>query len=168
MNLKKDTKALYIKNFIFGVEDSLVSTAGLLSGIAAANVSRSTIFLTGMILIFVEALSMGMGSFLSEQTTLEYIKRARASATKTTTGALIMFFSYFATGFIPLFPYIVFKIHIAFWVSIISSLLALYILGSVSAKIFHTNTTRSGIRMLVIGGVAIVTGTIIGKLVEPL
>ena len=47
--MKKETiekYALYAKNFIFGVEDSLVSTVGLLSGIAIAGVPRGTIFLS--------------------------------------------------------------------------------------------------------------------------
>src|SRR3989338_4103836 len=46
---------VYIRNLIFGVEDSLVSTVDLLSGVAAAGVPRSVIFLTGVVLIFVEA-----------------------------------------------------------------------------------------------------------------
>ena len=48
------------------MEDSLVSTVGLLSGVAVANVPMTTILLTGLILIFVEAISMAAGSFLSE------------------------------------------------------------------------------------------------------
>ena len=56
----------YFRNFIFGVEDSLVSTVGLLSGIAIADVPGHTIFLTGVVLIFVEAFSMAAGTFLSE------------------------------------------------------------------------------------------------------
>ena len=62
-SVKKLKTALYLRNFIFGVEDSLVSTVGLLSGVAVANVDQATIFLTGMVLIFVEAFSMGVGSF---------------------------------------------------------------------------------------------------------
>ena len=39
----------YLRSFIFGVEDSLVSTVGLLSGVAIANASRDTILLTGTV-----------------------------------------------------------------------------------------------------------------------
>ena len=53
----KWVKALYIRNFVFGVEDSLASTVGLLSGIATAGVNASTIVVTGAVLIFVEAFS---------------------------------------------------------------------------------------------------------------
>ena len=62
--LPKDSFAHYFSSFIFGVEDSLVSTVGLLSGVAVAGVTRTDIFITGIILIFVEAFSMGVGNFL--------------------------------------------------------------------------------------------------------
>ena len=61
-----DNRILYMRNLIFGAEDSLVSTVGLLSGIAIGGVPKSAIILTGIVLIFVEAFSMGVGSYLSE------------------------------------------------------------------------------------------------------
>jgi len=70
----KNTLAVYVRNFVFGVEDSLVSTVGLLSGIASAGASTATIFLTGTVLIFVEAFSMAVGSYLSEESVEEYEK----------------------------------------------------------------------------------------------
>ena len=51
--------SLIVRNFTFGVEDSLVSTVALLAGIAIANVETKTIVLTGIVLIFVE----GAGNF---------------------------------------------------------------------------------------------------------
>lgn len=102
--MKRKHTALLTKNFIFGVEDSLVSTVGLLSGVAAANVERETIFLTGVILILVETLSMGDGSFLSEQSAVEYTTNDETPHTRNIVGGLVIFFSYFAAGFIPLTP----------------------------------------------------------------
>ena len=166
MKAHDETSALYVKNFIFGVEDSLVSTTGLLSGIAAAGVDRETIFLTGVVLIFVEAFSMAAGSFLSESSAEEYMKHSKKHSNSSILGALIMFFSYFAAGFIPLFPYMVFDVSVAFWVAIILALSALFLLGIVSAKLFGAKVMRSGIRMLVIGGIAVVAGVMVGNLVN--
>src|SRR3990172_4344662 len=42
----------YIRNFTFGVEDSLASSVGLLAGIASAELSSTAIVVTGFILIF--------------------------------------------------------------------------------------------------------------------
>ena len=62
--MRSTNNTSYYRNFVFGVEDSLVSTVGLLSGISIAGVTNKTIIMTGVILIFVEAVSMGAGSFL--------------------------------------------------------------------------------------------------------
>src|SRR3989344_2538547 len=87
--------ALYVRSFIFGAEDSLVSTVGLLSGIAAAGVPQGTIFLTGMVLVFVEAFSMAAGSFLSERSAEEYVSRSGVPMRYFVVGGVIMFLSYF-------------------------------------------------------------------------
>lgn len=158
----KETKALFIRNFIFGVEDSLVSTVGLLSGVAIADVPRATIFLTGMVLIVVEALSMGVGSLLSESSAQEFVKQRKTSK-RTTTAALIMFVSYFASGFIPLAPYLLITdVERAFPLSIGASLIALFLLGYISAKWFKANVYRSAFRMFVLGGIAIAAGVAVG------
>lgn len=161
---KKRQRTLYIKNFIFGVEDSLVSTTGLLSGIAVAHVDKSTIFLTGIVLIFVEAFSMGVGSFLSEKTAEEYAKTKGSQAS--ISGGIIMFFSYFAAGFVPLFPYIAFDVNYAFIISLVLAFSALFVLGYVGANLVGADARRSALRMLLVGGIATIAGIVVGKLVN--
>lgn len=161
---KKEEFATYVRNFIFGVEDSLVSTAGLLSGVAAAGLAKQEVFLTGMVLIFVEAFSMGVGSYLSEESAEEYTGTKKSLSIPS---AFIMFFSYFAAGFVPLFPYLLFSVEAAFFVSVVFSLVALFILGFASSMIFHDHRTwKHAIRMFVIGGMAILVGIIVGQLVN--
>ena len=159
----KNVLAEYLRAFIFGVEDSLASTVGLLSGIAIAGVARETILLTGAILILVEAFSMAMGDFLSEYSSESYMRQAEVSSHRSFIAALIMFFSYLLAGLIPLFPYLILASESAIWLSIGLSLLALFSLGVVGAKISNTNTLKSGLRMFLIGGAAIFVGVIVGS-----
>lgn len=154
----------YFRNFIFGVEDSLVSTVGLLSGVAIANVSRETIFLTGVILLFVEAFSMSAGSFLSENSAENYMKIKNTSFKHDLISGSIMFFSYFISGFIPLLPYLIWGTEKALPFSIIFSVIALFILGIVSAKISKTGLIKNVLKMVIIGGVAIAVGLVAGSL----
>lgn len=158
----KDTRATYVRNFIFGVEDSLVSTVGLVSGIAVAHVDRNTIFLTGMVLIVVEALSMGVGSILSEASAQEFVYKRLKRSKLTLIGGAIMFVSYFTAGFIPLIPYIFLDVSTALPTSVSASLAALFLLGYVSARKFNAPVLRSAVRMFVLGGLAITAGTIVG------
>jgi vacuolar iron transporter family protein len=158
--------ASYLRSFIFGVEDSLVSTVGLLSGIAIAGVPQKTIFLTGVVLIFVEAFSMAAGSFLSESSVEEYVGKTDRRLSTSIQVGIVMFFSYFLSGFVPLFPYVLLPVDSAFPVSVISSLAALFALGAWGGSISHKNLTTSALRMFIIGGVAIGVGIIVGWLVH--
>lgn len=153
----------FVKSFIFGVEDSLVSTVGLLSGIAVAGLSKKDIFLAGIVLIFVEAFSMGVGSYLSEQSAEQFIKTKRSISIP---AGIIMFFSYFFAGFIPLAPYLLFEVNTAFPTSIILSLISLFILGVSSALVYKTSVVKQGLRMLLVGGMAIGMGVLVGSFVH--
>lgn len=158
-------KAFFIRNFIFGVEDSLVSTVGLLSGVVVGGVPKDAVVLVGVVLIFVEALSMGVGSLLSEHSVEVYIKQGEVPLRRSALGGLIMFFSYFVSGFIPLSPYLIFDVNYAFWISIAVSLLSLFLLGAISGRIFHVKVFREGMEMFIIGGAAVVVGVIIGMII---
>lgn len=160
------TSASYFRNFVFGVEDSLVSTVGLLSGIAIADVPEHTVFLTGVILILVEAFSMAVGSFLSEHSADDYVQRRESSSRRSSVASVIMFFSYFVSGFIPLFPYFFFPTGTAIALSITLSLGALFLLGVIGARISRISILRNGLRMLMIGGIAIAAGIAVGKFVH--
>jgi VIT1/CCC1 family predicted Fe2+/Mn2+ transporter len=154
--------AMFVRNFVFGVEDSLVSTAGLLSGIAVANVPRETILLAGIVLIFVEAFSMAVGSFLSESSAEKYLAKHEVVSRTSVLSAGVMFFSYFFSGFLPLAPYLFLPVEIAFWCSMVVSLIALFVLGVVGAKISQTSLLRGGIKMCMIGGIALLLGVLVG------
>lgn len=156
--------ASYLRNFVFGIEDGLVSTVGLLSGIAITGVPKSTIILTGLVLIFVEAFSMAVGSLLSEHTAEDYLKQSEAPFGHSLKSGLVMFFSYLFAGFIPLFPYLVLLVQNAFWLSMVFSLITLFVLGVIGARISNVNVWRNSTRMVVIGGIAILIGVLVGRL----
>jgi len=163
---ERRVSAGYLRNFIFGVEDSLVSTVGLLSGIAIAEVPRHTIFLTGIVLIFVEAFSMAAGTFLSESSAEGYVKRREVPVGPAAKRGVLMFGSYFLSGFIPLFPYAFLEPSQAFPISISASIIALFALGAWGGSISKTSVFRSALRMAVIGGVAIAVGVAAGMIVD--
>jgi len=158
--------ASYVRNFIFGVEDSLVSTVGLLAGVASADLPRATIVLTGGVLILVEAISMAAGSFLSEQSAKEYVRRAEAPVGRAVVDGTIMFFAYALAGLIPLAPYLLLPVSAAFGWSIALSLIALFALGAAAARNFGIRVFRQGLRMFIVGGLAIAVGVLVAQLLS--
>lgn len=159
----RQTSATLVRNFVFGVEDSLVSTVGLLSGIAVADMPRGMILVSGAVLIAVEALSMGAGSFLSETSAEKYLTQTEMPSRTSVAAGAVMFFSYLFAGFVPLAPYIVLPVEFAFWVAIAVSLASLFVLGAAGAKLSGTRVGRGGLRMLVIGGAALGVGVFVGQ-----
>lgn len=154
----------YLKNFLFGVEDSLVSTVGLLAGVAAASASRNSIVMTGLVLIVVEGFSMGIGSFLTEETTDEMAGEADQDG-RAIKGGLVMLGSYIVAGLIPLSPYVFLSSDQAMPISIILSLLGLFGLGYGTARYFqHPNPFLRAAKMLFLGGLAVLVGVAVGKI----
>jgi len=159
-------KASYLRNFAFGVEDGLVSTVGLLAGVAATDVTRTEVLTTGVILVIVEGFSMATGSFLSESEGETYEHGVGSSIRRPILDGVIMFGSYLLAGLLPLAPYIFLDIGVALYVSVIVSLIALAGLGAVSARISKVGLLRNAVRMLVIGGVAVAVGVLVGRLLQ--
>lgn len=159
---RRKERRTFFRNFIFGVEDSLISTVGLLSGIAVSGAGKQTIVTTGVILIFVEAFSMAVGAFLSEDNA-DHSDHSRSTHSRIARGALIMFVSYFVSGFIPLTPYLIFTSPLATYLSITLTLIALTTLGVISAVRNRTSLSRGSLEMLVIGGLAVFIGIAVGS-----
>ncbi|KKS18931.1 MAG: hypothetical protein UU76_C0011G0002 [Parcubacteria group bacterium GW2011_GWC1_41_7] len=163
----RQTLALYMRNFIFGVEDSLVSTVGFISGIAIAGVAVADIVLTGFVLISVEAFSMGVGSFLSEYSAEEFEQKKVVSNKGAATGAVIMFLSYLLSGFIPLLPYVLIPESLyVMGVSVALTLFALALLAVFNGKMSRVPVWNEVFRMIVISGLSIVVGTVVGSFIH--
>ena len=101
---------------------------------------------------------MGIGSYLSES----FTQKNNQSAI----GGVVMLFSYFFAGFIPLTPYLFFPVSQALYVSIFISISALLILGAVSAKISNKPIRSQAIKMFFLGGSAILIGITVGKIMR--
>jgi len=61
-------RKIRVREFVFGIQDGLISTVGLLSGISAATDSRRLVVLTGLAAAITGGISMAAGSYLSSRT----------------------------------------------------------------------------------------------------
>lgn len=59
------------REFVFGIQDGMISTVGLLSGVSAATGSRTVVVVTGIAAALTGGLSMATGSYLSSKTEKE-------------------------------------------------------------------------------------------------
>lgn len=166
MDMIDKRKTEYVRNFIFGVEDSLVSTVGLVSGVAVAGVSNKNVVLTGTVLVFVEAFSMAVGSLLSENSADEYESKSEVALSGAVGYSLVMFTSYLISGVLVVLPYACLPPQAALWTSIAISITGLFFLGMWSGRVARVHWLKRAITMALIGGLTIVLGIAVGQLVD--
>ncbi|MBI2630994.1 VIT1/CCC1 transporter family protein [Candidatus Nomurabacteria bacterium] len=210
---------------VFGVEDGMVSTLGSIVGIAIGSQNHFIVILAGTVIISVESISMGIGSYLSNLSAEEMDRRKieeekieiekvpeeekgelydmyieegwpeslakemteAASSNKelmlremmvrelkinpeqestSLKGGIYMFCSYILGGLIPLSAYIFLPINTAIPVSVGITLLGLFALGMSTTKFTRQPLLKSGLRVLIMGGLALIAGLVAGLLVR--
>ena len=187
-------KGKFIRHFIFGAEDGLISTLGFLSGITGASLSHFIIVIAGIAEIFAAALSMAIGTYLSTKSYVELLNRnielEKSQIEKTPfivkkeikriyqkkgfkdpelsrivqkicsnkniwlnelivselgispgkvenpfKAAIVMFFTFIILALIPLTPYLILPVNQAIMFSIILTVCALFIVGSLKTTL---------------------------------
>ncbi len=210
-----------IREIIFGLGDGLVSTLGVVVGVAAGTNDSRIVIITGLVLIVVEALSMAAGSYLSskshrqllqrkireeefeienspEEEKLELIEMYRqrgfteaevkivvnritkdkklwleemiakelkignAQMDEEGGSAFFMGIAYIAGGMVPVAPFFFLPLMMASIISVVSTILALFLVGYWKGYVTHQNRIRSGLEMMLISMAAASLGYIIG------
>lgn len=212
-----------LKEIIFGMEDGMVSTLGSITGIAIGSGNQGVIILAGVVIIAVESISMGIGSYVSSisheemnrrkikeekeelrdfpeeekeelydmyiadgwspqtaSTMSEEASKNEALILKEMTmhelkitceestslkGGIAMFFAYVMGGSVALFAYFILPIQTALPLSIAITLAGLFALGVGTTRFTKEPFVRSGLRMFLMGGIALVVGLAAGTLV---
>jgi VIT1/CCC1 family predicted Fe2+/Mn2+ transporter len=71
-----------IREFVFGIQDGLISTVGLLAGIQGATENSVVVIVTGLTAMFSGAISMAAGSYLSSGAQKDIFDKELADAEK--------------------------------------------------------------------------------------
>lgn len=152
----------YLRSVIFGFQDSLVSTTGVIAGVAAGTQNKELVILAGLVTITVESLSMGAGQYMSEKSVHQLDKTGKHTDSLVVGGTL-MALSYFLGGLVPLTPIMLLKLPLSATLSIGFALVGLFILGLVKAKIVKVNPIKSAMEIFILGGAATLIGLLVGR-----
>ncbi|SRR5258706_262806 len=71
-----------IREFVFGIQDGLISTVGLLAGVQGATENNLVVIITGLTAMFSGAISMAAGSYLSSGAQRDIFDKEIADAEK--------------------------------------------------------------------------------------
>ena len=162
-----------MREIVFGLEDSLVSTLGAVTGIAVGTGSQYIVILSGLVLITAEATSMAAGSYLStkharEADTLYHTHNnfeVQEEASHPVRASLVMGAFYLAGGVVPLVPYFLLDVRAAVLPAIGITAATLFLVGVWAASFTQTSKLKSGIEMTAVSLAAAFIGYAIGRLV---
>lgn len=153
----------YLRSVLFGTEDSLVSTTGLLAGISMGSANTHVIILAGLVAIIIEGVSMGVGEYLSDDNMEQLDKLKRHRDNPLMSGFLLMV-SYLLAGMIPFLPIVFLPFPNSVITSIIFAFISLFLLGYLKGKLLNISPLRSGTKILIVGGITTILGIAVGLL----
>lgn len=163
--MSKNIHEDYLRSIIFGFQDALISTTGVITGISAGTNNKELVILAAFVTITVEALSMGTGQYMSEKSVHQMDKTGRHTD-NLYIGALLMGISYLLGGLIPVLPILIFELPTSTTISIIAALIGLFVLGFAKARLVRVNPIKSALEILILGGIATMIGLIVGRLLK--
>ncbi len=153
---------------VFGVQDGIVSTFGLVMGVAGAQVSPGAGLIAGGAGAFSGAVSMGAGEFVSVKVQREMLTARGAvdeddnvrphRAAAANAGLFVLGAAF------PLAPFLFLIGLPAVLSSTALSIFSLFVTGALLTRLTRRSPWWSGTRMLLIGGGAGVLGYLVGSL----
>ncbi len=73
---RKLEKQRSVREIVFGVQDGILTTLGIITGVGVAEGARSAVFISGFLALLAGALSMAVGEFLGGKSEREVVRAA--------------------------------------------------------------------------------------------
>lgn len=155
----------YLRSLMFGLQDGLVSTTGVVVGISTGVSDKSILILAALVAVTVEATSMAAGQYSSEKAVHQMDKTGKHTDSLII-GSLVMFISYYLGGLFSVIPTVLFDQPAARYIAVVSAFVGLLLVGYIKGKVVDHKPLRSAAELLVIGGVATFIGVAVGLLLK--
>ena len=151
----------YLRSGLFGIQDGLVSTTGVVVGISTGVEDKAIIILAAFVAVTVEASSMAAGQYSSEKAVHQMDKTGKHTDSLIV-GAAVMFFGYLLGGMVPIIPTILLNQPQARIAAVLAAFIGLFILGYIKGHLVEHKPLRSAVELLIIGSVATTLGLLVG------
>lgn len=151
----------YLRSGLFGIQDGLVSTTGVVVGISTGVEDKAIIILASLVAVTVEASSMAAGQYSSEKAVHQMDKTGKHTDSLIV-GATVMFFGYLLGGIAPIIPTVLLNQPEARVAAIIFAFVGLFLLGYLKGHFVKVKPLRSAIELFIIGALATTIGLVVG------
>ncbi len=165
LGIKKKLQEAYLRSLMFGLQDGIVSTTGVVIGISTGVSDKAIIVLAALVAVSVEATSMAAGQYTSEKAAHQLDKEGKKTDSLLT-GSAIMFFAYLGGGMFSIIPTLIFDQPMARYLAIASSFAGLFLIGYLKGYLVEHKPLRSAIELFIIGGIATTIGLVVGHFLK--
>jgi VIT1/CCC1 family predicted Fe2+/Mn2+ transporter len=166
----------FLKAAVFGANDGVVTTFAVVAGVAGAGLDARIVLILGIANLLADGFSMGVGDYLGEKAEADLRQKhattVRSQPRNVWMTGVITFIWFIIAGSFPLIPY---AFQLAGWnlaahqqllISIVTTAVALFLIGSVRTIVSGGHWMRNGIQTLIIGAVAAVVAYLAGGVIE--
>ncbi|MDR1768971.1 MAG: VIT1/CCC1 transporter family protein [Propionibacteriaceae bacterium] len=147
----------WLRAGVLGANDGIVSTAGVVFGVAGASNDRVALLVAGLAATVAGALSMAGGEYVSvsSQRDIERVNGVHADEIVSPwVAARASFASFVAGAAIPLLGVVATPAGFRLWATLLAVLVALVVTGSVSARLSGVGWARPVLRNVLVGSAA--------------
>ena len=161
----------YLRDLVYGAIDGIVTTFAVVAGVTGGALSVTVVLVVGVANLLADGLSMGVGNYLSIRS--HESARARQNLPEEEAfpyrHGLATFASFVVAGAVPLLPYAAdIAPAVRFWASIVMTLVALFVVGSLRSAVTVQRWHRAGLEMLLLGAIVAAVAYGSGALVSRL
>lgn len=164
----------YIKPAVLGASDGIVTTFAVVAGVVGAQLAVEIIIILGIANMVADGFSMAIGDFLGERSiqALETNAGQEVSEDAIWKTSVVTFIAFIIAGSLPLLPYVLRVVGVPvpldhqFILSIVSTLSAMFFVGSMRTVVTGGKWWKNGLEMLFVGSVAAFVAYYLGALVE--
>jgi VIT1/CCC1 family predicted Fe2+/Mn2+ transporter len=167
----RDMARHYVRELIYGANDGIITTFAVVAGVAGGGLSLRVVLIVGAANLFADGLSMAVGNYLSiraHESVLETQNLPEEEASPARHG-LATFVAFVGAGLLPLLPYMTPIVPIErFTLSLLLTLLTLFLVGASRSLISNVLWWRGGAEMLALGAIvaaaAYGSGSVVARL----
>jgi VIT1/CCC1 family predicted Fe2+/Mn2+ transporter len=164
----KNEEGSILRDIVFSADDGLITTFAIVAGSQGANFSPSVAIALGLANVLAGGLSMGSGIYLGVKSELELCKSS--NEVKKIEGSpihhgLATFISFALSGCVSLIPLFIHSSN-QFLFSVILVSVSLFLIGIFKAFFTKKNMIKSGLEVLVIGGLSAIAAYMVGFLTD--
>lgn len=160
----------YIGDLVLGANDGIITSFAVISGAAGAGLPAFVVIVLGLANLVADGISMGLSNYLSLESTKEAEARVGVSEKRLdhlSRHGLATALAFSSAGVLPLIPYFFnISLNAQFSVAIAATAISLFVVGASRTIVTGAHWFRSGMEMLLVGGLAALAAYGVGAAVK--